>query len=629
MFNFFKRKNYRIDNFESNYLTPEETLLDSIGQTAQMEAPITLTVAQLFYALIALVFIFFLTTAFKLQIVDGADYSAIALSNRSALYQMPAIRGSVFDSKGKLLAGNQPIFDLVAITADLPRDDAGKIALGQDIGPLIGLTPEEVFNQFKARKNEALFFIKKDIAKEQVLQIENLAPAGIYVISRGERKYPLGIKLSAILGYTSKVSPTDLASDPYFNINDRRGQGGIEEEYENALRGQHGRIFFDRANRRYQLDNAKPGNSVVLNVDAEVQAELYDALNNTLRAYGLRFGAAAVQEVNSGAVLGLVSFPTYNNDELAGNLSQEVYDKYFTNPSQPLFNRAIGGRYSPGSSIKPLLALAGLKEEVITPRTTITDETGYITVVNKYNPDIVYKFHDFRIRGTIDLKAALAVSSNIYFYSVGGGYGDIGGLGYDRLEKYFRTFLIDKRLGIDLPGENTGFVPNEEWKLAKTGQPWFVGDTYNTSIGQGDLSVTPLWLSSYAAALANGGSFYQPRVAKSINTGDGQMLESFPPQVLTQLPFDRALFTTVREAMREVVLSGTGTRLKDLPVAVAAKTGTTEVIKGGKTNSTVILYAPYDNPQIAMSVVIEDTGENYGLAVQAAKDFLQWYFTRQ
>ena len=461
-----------------------------------------------------------------------------------------------------------------------------------------------------------------------MLKIQDRFQSGVYVISGSERFYPNGQKTSAVIGYTGKVNQQDLL-DRYYELNDRRGRIGIEESYEKYLRGEHGQVFFDRSANKYSVKQPGSGSSLILNIDAGVQEHLYDALSGALRSAGIRAGAAVAQNPKTGEILGLVSFPSFDNNQLTGELSEEVYKKYFQGSDKPTFNRAVSGRYHPGSTIKPLLALAGLKEGVINSQTTITDLTGFITIKNIYNPEIVYTYRDWKVQGTVNLKKALAQSSDIYFYSVGGGYEKIKGLGFSILEKYFRIFRIDKILGIDLPGEASGFVPSEEWKIEKFGQSWFTGDTYNVSIGQGDLLTTPLWLSSYVSAIANGGTFYRPFVVKKIMDQDKRVTEEFQSEQLGRLPFDETSFSLVREGMQEAVVSGTAKLLSTLPVEVAAKTGTAEVgIKGSGFNSLFIAYAPYENPEIAISIAIEDIGKTQGLAILTARDFLAWYFQR-
>lgn len=620
-----KKKKYRVQGYEDKELSPEETLADSFS-SSKMERPISDSVFRFFIGLILIVSAFFLATAFRLQILNGKDFRQIAFGNRSTIFEVPALRGDILDRNGVVLAENKPVFDLMAISADLPKTKEGLNAMIGVLSVILAEPAEKISKTFANKDLYESFFVKKDLKKEETFKIQNSFQRGVYVIGRSERFYPNGPKNSAVIGYTGKINQADL-EDRYYRLNDRRGRAGVEESYEQYLRGEHGQVFFDRSSNHFAVKQPGSGSSLILNIDVKLQEHLYNALSGVLKSAGVKAGAAVAQNPKNGEVLGLVSLPSFDNNRLTGELNQEVYQKYFQNDSRPVFNRAISGRYHPGSTIKPLLALAGLKEKIIEPQTTITDLTGFISVKNIYNPEIVYTYHDWKIQGTVNLKKALAQSSDIFFYSVGGGYKHIKGLGYAILEKYFRAFRIDKILGIDLPGEANGFVPSEEWKIEKFGQPWFTGDTYNVSIGQGDLLVTPLWLSSYVSAIANGGIFYRPLTVKKVFGKDRVVLEEFKSQELGRLPFDETTFQMVRAGMREAVVSGTAKLLNDLPVEVAAKTGTAEVgAKGASFNSLFIAYAPYDDPAIAISIAIEKIGRSQGLAILAARDFFSRYY---
>lgn len=621
------QKEYRVSSYEDHEISPEETLVDSLS-SSKIEQPISEGTRRFVLGLVFLFFAAFLAAAFRLQIVQGKSFRQIAIGNRSSVYEIPALRGDILDRNGNVLAENKPVFDLIAISVDLPKKEAELRLIFERLGVILKKPITEIATIFESKNKNASFLIKKDLTKQEVLTVQDQFKEGIYVVSTSERFYPQGEKASAVIGYTGKINEQDL-NDRYYAFNDRKGRMGVEENYEKDLRGEHGQVFFDRSGNHYSVKQPGSGNNLILNLDAAVQTHLYDSLSRVLRSVGVRAGAAVVQNPKTGEILGLVSFPSFDNNELSGELSDGLFAKYFHNNSRPTFNRAISGRYHPGSTIKPLLALAGLKEGTITPETSITDQTGFITIKNIYNPEIVYTYHDWKIQGTVDLKRALAHSSDIYFYSVGGGHGHIQGLGLNLLEKYFKIFRIDKTLGIDLPGEVSGFIPNEEWKLEKFGQPWFTGDTYNISIGQGDLLTTPLWLSSYVSAIANGGIIYRPWVAKKIIDKNQKVIEEFRSQELGKLPFDQQTFKIIQAGMREAVLSGTAHLLNDLPVEVAAKTGTAEVgQKGQGFNSLFVAYAPYDNPELTISVAIEDIGHNQGLAILTAKEFFKWYFER-
>jgi penicillin-binding protein 2 len=250
-----------------------------------------------------------------------------------------------------------------------------------------------------------------------------------------------------------------------------------------------------------------------------------------------------------------------------------------------------------------------------------------LTVPNPYDPQNPYTFKNWRDEyGPFDLRKAIANSCNIYFFTAGGGHENVRGLGAERIVNYLKSGLADSQLGIDLPGEENGFIPNPEWKLREKGEPWYLGDTYNISIGQGDLLITPLWLNSYVSAIANGGKIYKPRVAQSL-ISDEKIIEEFSPEVAGNLPFSKEVIAEMKRAMKETVISGTAQIFKDLPVEAGAKTGTAEVIKGKTVNSLFTIFAPYDNPQISMTILIEGATTQQGLAIRAAHSVLKWYFS--
>jgi penicillin-binding protein 2 len=313
----------------------------------------------------------------------------------------------------------------------------------------------------------------------------------------------------------------------------------------------------------------------------------------------------------------------FENSSDATNFSK--INKLLNGKDNPLLDRVIGGRYSPGSTIKPLLALAGLKEGVVTPSTTI-NATGSIKVQSEVDPSVFYTFRDWRVHGWTDIKKAIADSVDVFFYALGGGYGNISGLGIDRIENYLKIFRADKETGIDLPGEMSGLVPSKNWKEATKGESWYVGDTYNISIGQGDLDVTPIWLNTYVGSIANGGKLMKPFVVKEVRDSAGDTIGRMSPQVLGETPFDQQTVNIVRQGMRQTVLSGTAILLQDLPAPVAAKTGTAQV-PGRGLNSLFTVFGPYDNPEIVMTVLVENINQSQGLAIRVANEFLLWYFS--
>jgi penicillin-binding protein 2 len=619
-------KEYRI-RIEDDLVAPEETLLDSGSAFSDIERPIRPAVFKFIFWGIAAAMAAVFLVAGKLSIVDNAYYSNLAFQNRSANFSIPPARGVIFDAAGQPLVKNVPRFDVVGVSKEVkPALKNNTIDLDK-LGATLALKPDVLKTTLLAQAQESsVFFVATDLTKEQILAIQSLSPPGIYVIPDVQRVYVDGPEFSSILGYVGKVSKDDLAADRYYTSTDIIGRLGLEAQYESLLRGEHGRIFFGDATDKINVE-AKNGTNLVLNIDAELQKHLYTELHNVLASGGVSRGAAIIQNPQNGAVLAMVSFPSFDNNVFSNGLSQTEYASIFQNTGRPLFNRIVSGIYNPGSTIKPLMGLMGLQEKVITPDTTIQDCVS-ITIPNPFSPGVVYTFKNWRPDlGPFNLRRSIANSCNVFFATVGGGFGNIVGLGISKMVHYFQTSLADKILGIDLPSEAHGFVPTPDWKKQTRGEGWYQGDTYNTSIGQGDLSVTPLWLNTYLSAVANGGTLYQPRVADRTVDNDKNTLETFAPKVLGNLPFSDQNLAIVKDDMRETILSGTATLLKDLPVTSGAKTGTAQVVNGQQLNSLFIAFAPFDHPQIAMTILIENP-KGEGLAVRAANNVLKWYFSR-
>lgn len=610
---------------EDDVVTPEETLLDDNSAFSNIERPIRPTVFKIiFWGVAGVLGAIFLVSA-NLSVVHYSYYSSLAFQNRSASFSIPPARGIIFDQNGRPLVKNVPQFDVVGVSKELKialndgmlKLDQLSVALGMSVEVLVTKLNDEI-----QRVN--IFSIADNLQKDQILAIQGLKVSGVYIIPDIQRVYIKGPEFSTVLGYIGKVNKDDLTDDSYYTATDVVGRLGIEAQYESTLRGEHGQIFFGDTTRTINVE-AKNGGNVVLNVDADLQEHVYNELRSVLVSVGLSRGAAIVQNPQTGAVLAMVSFPGFDNNVFSNGLSPAEYASIFENKARPLFNRVVSGIYNPGSTIKPLMGLMGLEERVITPKTTIQDCVS-ISIPNPFNPDETYIFNNWRSDyGSFNLRRSIANSCNVFFATVGGGFGNIVGLGINRMVQYFKTSFVDKILGVDLPGEGHGFVPTPDWKKQTRGESWYQGDTYNISVGQGDLSVTPLWLNTYLSAVANGGIMYQPRVASRIVDNDKNTVQTFESKSLGKLPFNDKNLAIVKDDMRETILSGTATLLKDLPVTAGAKTGTTQVINNQQINSLFTVFAPFDHPEIAMTILVENPTEE-GLAIRAANNILKWYF---
>jgi penicillin-binding protein 2 len=360
------------------------------------------------------------------------------------------------------------------------------------------------------------------------------------------------------------------------------------------------------------------GSHVVLFIERGLQKRIIDELTTAMAARGVTKGAAVALDPRSGAVRALVSLPGYDNNLFSSGISADEYRALVEAEDQPLFNRAIAGLYPPGSTVKPFLAVAGLEQGVIDESTTVL-ANGSITVAGQ-------TFGDWRVHGLVNLTKALAVSSNIFFYALGGGYGDLEGLGPFRIKEYLSRFRLDERTGIDLPGERQGFIPDPEWKKEIKNESWYIGDTYNTSIGQGFVSVSPLELAVSTAAIANGGTILRPRLVKGTAQGDINTLALTEPEIVASSIASTTALAAARKGMRESVLSGYTRTLQQVPVPVAAKTGTAENIPGMEPHAWVAAFAPYENPEILLVLLVENGGLGSDTVVPVAQKVLSWYF---
>ena len=426
-------------------------------------------------------------------------------------------------------------------------------------------------------------------------------------------------------------------SQKTYAINDSSGKSGLEKSYEQYLRGIPGKLEFQKTAVGIQkgqeiISEPISGNNVVLNIDSDLQQKIYEELEKSIKNVGSKKGSAVALDPRNGQVLALVSFPSYDNNLFAKGISQKDLDLLLNDNSQPFFNRAISAQYPTGSTIKPFEASGALQEKLISPIKLINDP-GFIEVKSKYDPSIVYRFGGVTPHGWVDMREAIAVSSNIYFYTIGGGYLDQQGLGPTKIAKYLSLFGWGEKTGIDLPGEFKGFIPSPEWKKEYKKESWWDGDTYNLAIGQSDLQVTPLQLALAYATIANGGTLYKPQIVNKIidtSTQEPMIVKQFEPEIVRQGFIDKENLKVIQEGMRDGVQKPYGSAyfLNSLSVPVASKTGTAEIGKDGYYNTWASVYGPYENPNIVLIVTIEEVEGLRSGSLTVAKEVLNWYFSQ-
>ncbi len=428
-----------------------------------------------------------------------------------------------------------------------------------------------------------------------------------------ERNYINLSGFSHLLGYLGFPSKSDLEKSDDILSNIKIGKEGVERYYEDVLRGTLGAKLVEVDSHGQTISESVQGpaqsaENFVLSIDSRLQSHFFDLMKAVAKGYEFTGGAGVIIDVQNGEILSLASYPEYDVKDVKSFLNDKT---------NPLLNRSIAGLYAPGSIIKPLVALAALNEKTISPDKQIFS-SGSISVPNPYFPDKKSVYYDWQPNGWVDMRRALAVSSDIYFYEVGGGFEGVKGVGIKKIEEYAKMFGLDAKTGIDLDGEEEGVVPSPELKarVDKNDSIWRVGDTYIASIGQGYFQVTPMEMAVYAAALANNGKILKPHLALG---NDASNLEA-------SLPIPENYFQIVKEGMRQAVTEGTATGLYLSDVSVAAKTGTAEIGVAKKyVNSWVIGFFPYENPKYAFAVVMEKgpSGNTVG-ASYLMRQLLDW-----
>lgn len=618
----------------------EEILLDKKA-TAKLEIPIKQTGIFMVFVIAILILTLFLTRAFWLQIWQKSYYTAKANQNSMRFYSGQAPRGIIYDRNRKIIASNIPDFSLLVIPADLPKSDEQINKWIKELADIFKKDPTEISDFIKnLNHNSVQPMVFNDLYLDQATLIEvethlsNLS--GLFIDKETKRDYPGGSYFAHLVGYTRKVSGDDLKKDAYYSPLDLIGKAGLEVQYEKELRGVPGKMAVvvnssNTALKTLAAVEAKPGNDLILNIDYDLQKLTTDALMAKMAQTNAPGAAAVVMDVKSGAILSLVSLPSYDNNIFNNNLVSKAYQAFINNKNRPLFNRVISSFYPAGSTIKPFIASAALAENTIDPGYKIDDTLGYISIPNVYDPSVVYTYRDWRPHGFVDMRDALAYSANVYFYEVGGGYKNIKGLGIDRIEKYLKIFGFGSTLGIDMPGEAEGLVPNPEWKKKNRNENWFTGDTYNVSIGQGDVKITPLQLVTAMTAIANGGTLWKPILASKVVDSNNNTIKEFKSEAIKTNLIGNDKLQIVREGLRKAVTDPRGSSfvLNTLPIEVAGKTGTAQVLSDfTRLNALFAGFAPYQDPQIAVAIVVEGSGQGVTSALPIAQEIFQWYYNQ-
>ncbi len=576
---------------------------------------------------------FFLLIArmWYLQIVKGDVLRQRSESNRIRIQEIKPLRGLIVDSRGDILVNNQSSFD-ISIIPEIAKNAAD---VRNRLAGLCDWGDASIFLEEAALKSPRPFVpvkVARNIGRDKLAVVEShtLNLPGVVVDIVPVREYIYGAMDAHLLGYVGEISSSELGRDASaaYRADDVVGKYGIEKYLDDVLKGKSGgeQVEVDAAGRRLNvLGRIDPvsGHTLVLNIDSDLQKVCWDAFKE-------QAGTVVVMEPRTGAVMAMVSRPSFDPNLFNRGISEQSWKTLTEDPLCPLQNRAISGQYPPGSTYKLFVAAAALEEGLITENTE-TWCNGTYPMGNR-----TFRCWRKRGHGTVDLHRAIVESCDVYFYHLG----DM--LGVDTMAEYAKTFGFGSATGVSLPGEKSGLVPTREWKLRRFGEPWQRGETTSLAIGQGFALVTPLQLLRAYCALANGGTLYKPWLVKRIETADGQTVQEFSPEVEGIVPVSRKNLDILRNALWGVVNEphGTGGALKRKEQDVCGKTGTSQVIslpddeedqKGEipyrfRDHALFVCFAPYTDPEVAVVVVVEHGGHGGSAAAPIARRVIDGYF---
>ncbi|HHL34026.1 MAG TPA: penicillin-binding protein 2 [Desulfobulbaceae bacterium] len=593
-----------------------------------------------FYAAFVIIFFFAVLVArlWFLQVQQGEKYDQLADSNRVRYLEIAAPRGNILDSMGREIVTNRPSFNVVWIRENNRLDDTllKKMAavLDVDVSDLLAK-----IRKMAGTPGHIPIRLAEDIDWNKVAYIENnrMNLPGIKIEVVPLRVYHYGNVASHIIGYLGEINEKELkaSKEGEYRGGDLIGKMGLERLREKDLRGEKGRHYMEVNALGFEQRNLKgieplPGNDLQLTIDMDLQRTAEETM-----AAGEKSGAVVAVEVNSGRILAAASAPTLELDKFIGGISYKNWQAMLDNPLHPLINKIVQGQYPPGSTYKLVTATAGLAERVISPDSIIYCP-GHYRFGNR-----IYRCWKHSGHGAVDLNRALSESCDVYFYQVG------QRLGVDRLAKYARMFGLGRKTGVEMEHEKSGLIPTSAWKKKRFGKVWQEGETLSIAIGQGFDLVTPLQLAFMTATVANGGTLYKPGLVEQVRDPDGKVIEQFEPEIVDRLTGQGRNLQLVRKGLIEAVNGRHGTgrraRLKDLGITVAGKTGTAQVVRlkqyrhlkdkdipyKYRDHAWFTCFAPAENPEIAVTVLVEHGFHGGSGAAPVAKAVLEAYFRKR
>ncbi|MFA5196880.1 MAG: penicillin-binding protein 2 [Patescibacteria group bacterium] len=569
---------------------------------------------------------------FSLQVVNGSQNLKLAEGNRVREKVIRAPRGIIYDAKGLPLVKNVPNYDLTITPSNLPYSKEQRETVLQKTAALASVSIDEVKKKIaeKGVNSTQAILISKNISKDNAILVESQIKDlnGVRVEVNPIREYLDDGLLSHSLGYVGRISEDELKKNQDYLLNDYIGKSGVEKTYERYLRGVTGKeqVEVDSEGRNEKILGSTepiPGDNLKLSIDFGLQQKITESLQKQMKLAKVSKASAVAMNPQTGEILAMVSLPTYDNNLFAKGISDADYSKLLNDENKPLVFRPVAGEYPSGSSIKPFIAAGALEEGTITESSTV-NSTGGIRIGEFTFPDWKAGGH-----GVTNVLKAIAESVNTFFYAIGGGYQNIRGLGPEKMKSYLEKFGFGNYVGLDILGESKGSIPDPEWKERVKAESWYLGDTYNMAIGQGDVLVTPLQIANATSIIANGGTYLEPHLVSSILDENGQLKTKLDPKIIKSGVISAKTDDIIKRAMRQTVTSGSAASLKNLPVEISGKTGTAQFgPNNSKQHAWFTSFAPSSNPTIELTILLEGAGGGDVYAVPVASDVYKYYFTR-
>ncbi|MBT1444631.1 penicillin-binding protein 2 [Shewanella sp. JM162201] len=554
-----------------------------------------------------------LTNLYHLQVTSHADYTTRADDNRIRVTPVAPSRGLIFDRNGVLLAENQPIFSL-ELTPEKVKDVPGTLKQLAEILPISAEEQEDFLEALKFHRRFKPLTVKNNLNEDEValFSVNQHRFPGVRIEAGLKRFYPHGELLTHVLGFVGKINAKDRTAlekadrwSDYAASKDI-GKQGVEKYYENLLHGKPGHLEEEVNNRGRTIRTLRtvppePGQDLYLTLDINLQRKAMELLSG-------RRGTIVAMDPRDGGILALVSSPSYDPNLFVQGISSKNYSDLLNDKSRPLINRATQGLYSPASTIKPLMALLGLEEQVISERTRIFDP-GYWQM-----PGVERKWRDWKKwgHGYVDVYSAIVESCDIFFYDM------VSKMGIDKVAAFMTQFGFGDSTGVDIFEEAAGIMPSSDWKRIRHNQPWYPGDTISVGIGQGYWTASPLQLAHSTAVLANRGKRFVPHLLKAMKDKSAKIER--PPEQLPPIELKNPRnWEIINEAMRQTAHKS---RFTDASYTAAMKTGTAQVFSVAqdakydhdkvaehlRDNALIVAYAPFEEPRIVLSVVLENAG---------------------